>query len=680
MNTTIEEARTFAAAMAGFTGTAGVSKGGYIKELVISGGRRYIYVPPEFTGSSSGKMSVSLLAEAANRISKFANINIVSESDEKLSGEELRNIQLGLIELKASVGHHGARVSGIERLFLSVFIDVNYKTISENIKVRNYEDRLLEMLAKTAAKIIDMTAEREVAVNTFFESQEPKEPIETSVENVLMNKFHAENARIIQRLREFGINDARIESTIKASKAFQNRLSKEVIIHKDFIKNELCERLMQRQIAGDDLASHEDVRAWVKSYKEAFEPGSDRTCEAIIDELLAEPAFTDEIVDQPVEQQREMSFGELESRMTRLDKEEYSVLPGVTMVNLDNQRCNELRQEHFDKIVSRTGLSEERKNKTKFSSFLRRFMWNAFIANRGSVEGASRTRLLSEKGSLHARLEAQREMLDSGNVVTNLFYLYHYLTSDATDDPNVSKLREDIERSLPFAFEIGFLASRVGANEERKQNLSERIYQELSTMQPGQKLFLPIGCEGHATLLTMMKGENGRVEIQHFNTGGGLEGHQELIGDTEIRTKEGYPIAVNFEIDLTREGARENLEANLVSFMHSAHVGKSMEDVKRRLYNLQQESGVSGGQITASVRRKKTQQSRNCAYRCLLEGIRDSLGLESYRNFKLGLLKKLKEDYKSNSLIDIDDSAMIAGLSPTRANVKEKIAKSPAHP
>lgn len=668
VNTTTEEARTFATAMAGLAGESGVSKGGYIRETVTASGRNYTYIPPEAAQSTSGKMSASQVVETANRISQFAKNNIVSQNPEKLTGEELKQIQSGVKILKERIESHHISLSAIKKLFLSLFFDVNYKEIADNIKEKNFEGKLLHLVAKATSETIDIAQEREAMVTSFFEDEGSKETIKPSLEKLLMTKFKRENQPIIDKLKGFGVDDAKIENEIKESKAFKKQLNQEVKVHKQQVKEKLLEKLNQLQMSRENLVDNKDVQSWMMKYLQAFEPDSERTCEEIIDELLTpSPSLN--------EKRASTSIETMEERMTKLDEEEF--MPG--MIDVENKKFNELRQDYFNELAERSGASEKHKNLRKFSRFIKQFMWNAFVGNKRPQENTSRTRNTSEKSQMSARLEAKREDLDRGNVVANMLYLYNYLADENNDDPNTSKLKDDLERSLPFAFEADFLTSLVEPNEEREKNLSERIYQELSTMQPGQRLFIPVGCKGHATLLCMTKGEDGRVEIQHFNTGFGLEGHQKLVGDSKLKTNEGYPIAVSFEVDLNGKGAKEHIKGGLVRFIQTAHVGESMEGITRGLEDLRKQAGVSGGEIKVSVRRKKTQQEENCSYRCLLEGVRDALGVESYRNFKLGLIKQLKEDYRSNSSVDANDTVMVAGLSATKAGVKEKATTPIVH-
>jgi hypothetical protein len=647
----LTEARRFAAAMGELA-----QKGGYIKETVTATGRDYVHIRPGQT--TRGKMESIDLVDTANKISKFAEDNI-----ELFSLKEIKNIQSGVEALKERISTHPDRLSGIKKFFISLFYGDNYKEyykgISSDIKERSFKDSLLDSLANAASKpVVVEQDEKTKMINSFLKNKGDNRSVSNQVEDLLIDKFKEDNIVLIAKLKTFGISDKEIDNEIKVNKKFQKQLKAEIATTKEEIKDKLIERL--NRIPKEDLANNEEVQIWVKNYKQEFEPESEKTCEQIIQELLTPQPPVTENVDEKVilPERRSSSLEQIESRITNLEQEEF--IPGL--IDLEKKLANDSRKEYFNKIVKRTGIVEDRKDILAVLTYLKKTIWGFFVGNQGSKQADNIARSQNQP----APSEAEKEQLDGENTIAHMFYLYNHLETNTTDDPKVSKLKDDLERSLPFAFEIGFLKSRAGENTERKAALSERIYRELSTMKPGQKLFLPIGCEGHATLLSLTKKEDGRVEIQHFNTGFGLQEHRNLVGK-----EEGQPIAISLEVDLSREGAEKHITEGLIGFINSAQVGKSMEDVTRGLQNLNQHAGVPGGKITASVRRKKTQQGGNCSYRCLLEGIRGALGVDSYRGFKTGLIKKLKLDYKQNSQLNENDK-MIAGLSKTKAGVKKK--------
>lgn len=510
INPTIEGAQTFAIA------AARLSEGGDIQEITTaSGGRIYAYVDPD---SDAPKMSISELVATANKISIFARNNVFSKNSEKLSREDLEDLQLGIKNIKERLEIHDNKLNEVTRFCLSLFRNIDYKILLNELKEINYTNKIEKRDALIAAKLFD--------------------------------------------------------------------------------------------------ADHEQMQTKLEHMK---------LC------------------------------------LTQIDQEE--PLPGIE--DLNNKEANLSRAHYFKRIVERTGISEERKDIPKFLTYLKKAIWGYFVGNQGDAADYNSSRSTRN----HALKDAKKENLEGGNVVAHLFYLYNHLELESNDDPNISKLKDDIERSLPFAFELDFLRLGLYSTEERKANLSAKIHDTLLEMKPGQSLFLPIGCIGHATLLVMTKKENECVEFQHINTGFGLDEHRNLVGK-----EGGVPIAVSLTVDLNKRDSENHIKTGLVKFINSSLERKTMEDVTQGLRDLNRNVGIPGGRITASVRRKKGQQVKNCSHRCLLEGFRDRLGIESYRKFKAGLMKKLKDDYRTHTSEDTE-VIVVEELAKIKARVKKRMAE-----
>lgn len=724
-NITSHEAITFASAM-GQLAVERANEKGYIKKTKTEAGYTYAYIRPG--QSTSGKMGAKDIAATANRIAQFASSNI---QERGLSGEDLKHIQEGMVQLKFRMENHKPGLfQSMKKLaaIASQLFQPNYKTDLENA----IKERPAPTLTSEDKNAIAEEYLRNPGAGTLKEVRNKK----------IIDKFKNENETLINKLRSFDGNTtgvlAATQANVNLTSAGRTDPDRSLLdAFKTNVRDQLIEKCSGRNLP--DVSTDPEFRQLLNKYKETFPAEAQKTDAVLVRDItglttfnetrfrdiqefarplvrpltwfneklnsalemaeaglkkvgtglkkvggwVVSPFKSSESTKISSQQDREIASSSVaassqQPELTMGERLASLVLKEEESVDETSKTFNRLRNVQFNRIVARTGIAKSKdKKQTSFVEYVRKSIWGGFVGNVG------------EKNREHIQTKAptseqDKRELEGEATVAHMFYLYNLLAAESqtNQDSNMTTLREDLERSLPFAFE----ASVIGGNKEREDILSHQIYERLATMRTGQTLYLPIGCDGHATLLMMTKTAEGRVQIQHFNTGLGLDEQQRLAGDTTFSLRNlwngpgGYPIAVGFEINLNRQGAQENVEAALAYFINTAsYEGTTMKEVTRGLVKLNDLAG-SGEGITATVRREKPQQTGNCSYRCLIEGTRNRLGVASYRKFKTSYTDQLETDLrravkkiKSGS----KDDLLLQDLSMVRGKVEKKQSTPP---
>jgi hypothetical protein len=705
---------------------------GYIKKTKTEAGYTYAYIRPG--QSTSGKMGAKDIAATANKIAQFARNNI---EERGLSGEELKHIEQGMARLQVRMrGHKPSLFQSMKKL----------TAIANNLFQPNYKTDLENVIKDRPAPIL--TQEDNNAITTEHLRSTGPETLKAVKNKKLINKFKNENETLINKLRSFDGNDTGVIAATQANRnlteAYRTNPDQTLLdTFKAKVRNNLTEKCSGRNLP--DVATDPEFRQLLSKYRETFPADSaNKTDAALVREITGLTTFnesrptvardiqefarplvrpltwfnerlnsaleragagvkkvgkgikkrvisafkTSEGTKASSKQIRETASSSAASSSpqaepTMGERLASLVLKEETPVDATSRVFNRLRNVQFNKIVTRTSIVESKDNQqTSFVKYVRKSIWGAFVGNVGE-----KTREQIQTSA--PKSEQDKRELEGENTVAHMFYMYNLLEAESktNQDPNMTTLRGDLERSLPFAFE----ASVIGGNKEREDILSHQIYEKLATMDIGQAVYLPIGCDGHATLLMMTKTAEGRVQIQHFNTGLGLREQQRLAGDNTFSLRNlwngpgGYPIAVGFEVDLTRSETQTNVEAALGYFINTAsYEGTTMEEVTRALVKLNDLAGFPGEGITATVRREKPQQTGNCSYRCLIEGARNRLGVTSYRKFKTSYSNQLETnlrgavEIKPRSADDLllQDLSMIRGKARQPQVVQQAGSKS----
>lgn len=583
---TLQEAQSFAQAMGQLTSEQ--SKDGYI----VKEGHTYRHVSRE-EASNSGKMNVRDVVSTAQRVTEFAKAHIAEGGG--LTGEELKNIEVGMSTLKTRITQH-------KKTFTQMF--VNFTKIANTLlQGESFKTQLEDAIKERPAPKLNDNDNHSI-IDSFLKGGTDK-TLEECKRDKLNDKFKKDNADLIQKYKDF--------------------LGKDCDAHTvDVNVNSL-------------VSSHEGI----KSAKKVDQPLLDSTKQQLSADLSTvctqnkklSDLERNEVFNRSIQKYRQMFPRELEKSSIQIVKE-------LTKIDLIDKPMN-----RFSPLVSQS---------TSTHVALLAQMMDKIDPSR-KPEAFSEYTMTTGAGYF---IDQQK---DTGNLdrkegettLSHMFHLIDHLDTHPSDDQNVKDLHKDLKRSLPLAFEAGVIAAKrenriAGRNLEREaEQLSGKIYEALSKMAPGERLFLPMGCEGHGTLLIMTKTDEG-VEVQHINTGYQLEAHSDLLGvggnlQVGIKAFQGkYPIGVKADIQIGPQ-RQEDIKSSIAGLIRVANgENTNMKDATEHFRQL---AGKGRGFKPSILRRD--QQAQNCSYRCFLEGIRAAVGVDSYRGLKVGLIDRIEEDYSN---------------------------------
>lgn len=600
------EAQSFATAMAGLAAEKGTEKG-YIREAVTANGRTFTYIPPGSSESPSGKMSAKDIVSISNKVSQFAKENIGD-----FSGKELKNIELGVGRLQNRIKAHGDRLGGFQKAILSIFSGINFDNFSASIESINFRGQLQDLLKNAESPKLLQKDQQSIAEN-YLEDKTGRS-LEECKNDKLITKFKQQESVLVHKLKDYGVSDSEINHTIQESRGIKDSALNPTLLQevKGKIGSELTNICSNNRYL-PELEQNQDFKKYIQKYQQTFPSTPVRSSTEIVKELTKI-----DLMDKPINRFRSL------------------VVPqqGATSTH------TALLHQAMRKIDISQGNPED------FAQY---------------TETAADGYFLAQQKNL--RSSGEDKIIEGEITLTHMFSLCDHLDMNPSTDPNISKLHEDLKRSLPLAFESGVIgADEVQGKklEAEADKLSGKIYEALAKMAPGERLFLPMGCDEHATLLMMTKKDNGEVEVQHYNTGYGVDEHNDLIGFGQNvkaagRTvmKDAFPIGVKANIRLDeRKGDITSAISGLIRVSHGK--GTTMKDATSHFRKL---VGKERG-FTVSASRKE-QQAQNCSFRCLLEGVRASFirdalnagqtkddGVKSYRDFKIGLIDRLEQNYE----------------------------------
>lgn len=263
--------------------------------------------------------------------------------------------------------------------------------------------------------------------------------------------------------------------------------------------------------------------------------------------------------------------------------------------------------------------------------------------------------------------------IDMGEtVLSHLFYLCDRLESSPHEDESISRLFLDLKRSLSLAF-LGELIGREVILVRRSRSkistptssssscksatstdlayveankISKKIYEIVSKMNPGERLFLPMGCKDHATLLIMEMDTNGNeIIVRHINTGYQNEEHSYLQSpDQKSSLAEKFkrgskdPVITFTNIYYKSIQRQTEIITALTALIVNAWKEKTtMANATHQLMEL------AGGR-TYENKYAKGQKFQNCSYEVLLRAFEDLLTKDSYKKFRIYLIDRLIED------------------------------------
>lgn len=599
----LEEAGSFSTAM----GQLAQQRGYIVREGGMSG---YTYRCIQSEGVVVGKMNLTELIATANQVASFAEFEIGGV--QRLSGEQLKNLEDGIAELRRRVNRH------VSTLWQRFFVD--FGEVTAILKTTNFRQHIANRVSHLPAQQLNDEERREV-VRRYLESDGTE--INAHRDEVLDEKFYRENLADIQLLQPYGEGIVRevVSNNVNlmAIKSENDQILLDLFIqHIQGCLREKCQQKMFVAVENDP-----EFRTFIAKYR--------TTC----------PAQCEGKSD--IQLVREAGLPDF-NKMTTWTKDVQ-----IERVNQIAER-SEAEQEIMDdwRSVFNSDLADiitenvfGKKEAGHFSKTIRKRSW-ALVGNMKRVPRAS---LLTKE-------LVEQEELNGGCSIKEMSYIY-YLLKSSTNKANFMKLDEDLKRSIPFVLE----AMLYQLNPEKGESPSTRIMQELSKLEVGQRIFLPTGSSRHGTMLMLTKGENNKIELHHFNTGFGMKGQRALLEEGSSSQRK-YPIAVRLEIDLNRAGAQENLQ----DFLFYALFVRD-ENMDRLYQGIKEINAIAGtGAIQGAVMRKKSQRTGNCYLRCILEAVRMTVGKESYRDLKLLLindcLMKLKEIPHPTST----DKALYLGL------------------
>lgn len=250
-------------------------------------------------------------------------------------------------------------------------------------------------------------------------------------------------------------------------------------------------------------------------------------------------------------------------------------------------------------------------------------------------------------------LPTLKQILEGVHPVIHLMYITQLLDTLITEKENqagnkeyieaLKSLRTDLTRSL--SFEIPYFSATKDT--DLPQVVSEIVKEmsgELIKMKAGEKIFVPTGFRGHATLLVLEKKEDGTIIPTFYNTGGGIPHH--LIKGLrlpqswdKVNASFGmFPLTITYPpIDISNpEGAK--MISDLISDLYNSRFTGEAKDLYQTLQK------HLGRGVTGSV--EHVQITGNCSFEVLLKGIRDHLGSKlNYNEFKKDLLTDIKKNF-----------------------------------
>lgn len=298
---------------------------------------------------------------------------------------------------------------------------------------------------------------------------------------------------------------------------------------------------------------------------------------------------------------------------------------------------------------------------------------------------------INELTKVGMKKEELEEMLEGGNGVTNMAYLALQVEQQISqakinEKPkeyiaNLERMLADLKRSLIIsldkeAFEVrdtsardqrtinnNAIASKYGhstrvtATDKAVQEISDKTRDELVKMKPGERLFIPIGAEGHATLLCFEKGKDGLVTPVIYNTGLGAENFANIATElaNAFRGQKGQVAPTKIRYPAFEITAETDLKSKIGGlFINSKNKDKraitdkeQLAATKQGIKEMYRLAEASFGQGTMEGK-KEVQFTGICSFKILTEVAEDTLG-DDYNQFQHDFLVQVGEEFQETS-------------------------------
>jgi Protein of unknown function (DUF3638) len=189
--------------------------------------------------------------------------------------------------------------------------------------------------------------------------------------------------------------------------------------------------------------------------------------------------------------------------------------------------------------------------------------------------------------------------------------------------------------------QLGILHVISSERKKLRNTLTEKIHNDLARLDEGESILLPTGwsdlAAGHAMLMKIKRSKNNRYEMLVFNTGGGLENHEQIVGGSKTYCN---PI-MKFQ-GLTYEELCDRNFFEALLELRTELVGFESGDLYKGILSRFGDKQVNDGQLSEKF--ITPQRSGTCTARALMNYIKFYTPSVAYQRLHYRMDKKVLEE------------------------------------